>query len=338
MTKSRAYCIHCDSEGTLGEPCGTPACQQAGYAFIPSEYYVPLKDRPKAVVDHWIGRPLGHYLLVERLSRSAFGRVYLALQRPIWMKAAVKVLDPIDREGVDRSLLTEKFLAEARALGSLNHPNIVRLLYYGGDSDPAYLVMEYVEGVETLGDALERARQKGERTLGPAVSRRILEQILWALSASHAQGIVHLDMSPDNVALTEPIGYRNFIRLLDWGLASQVGQNQGDEVPIGRVEYIAPERLAGRPAGAASDLYAVAVMAFELLAGRSIFRGFDLDTVTEKKQDPEFNPAETLSELRYPPFVIRFFATALAHNPEERYRDAEEFLARLRPVIAFFEE
>jgi serine/threonine-protein kinase len=254
------------------------------------------------------------------------------------MKAAVKVLDPATRGEVDEQALRDRFRTEASALANLDHPNIVRLIKYGGDFEPPYLAMEYVEGVRTLTQELDIIHKSGKRTLDPETVRHILCQILWALSAAHDKGIVHLDLRPENIALQDPIGYGNFVRLLDFGLAAYLDRIHEEELAMGTAEYIAPERILMGQTGPSTDLYAIGVLAFDLLAGRSLFRELSLDEIVAQKQDPKFNPASLLKETRYPPFVLSFFKKALAFDPDDRYRTAEEFLARLRPVVSFFEE
>lgn len=337
MRRTRAYCPSCDAEGPVGRYCTNPVCRPGAYAHVPGKYFAAFKELPGALADKRIGQRLGDVVLVERLSRGAFGRVYIGLRIPVLMRVAVKVLEPSQKGEVDPDLLARKFDGEARALAALGHPNVVRLMAYCPDHEPKYLVMEHVEPARTLHEEILASSEDGSQRLDARRSGAILTQLLWALGDAHEKGVVHLDLRPDNIAIQQARGHKDFVRLLDFGLAVHVDDDE-DGLAFGTAEYIAPERILALAAGPPTDLYAVAVMAFRLLAGRSIFGDLSRDDLVEAKQESSFDPAKRLEERGYPPLVVEFFRTSLAFDSAQRFENAERFQARLGPLIEYFSE
>jgi eukaryotic-like serine/threonine-protein kinase len=307
--------------------------------YLPEPYYVALRERPAALRDRRLGQRLGDALLAQRLSRGAFGQLYLALQLPLERPVAVKIFDPVSSNRLERDTLGEMFDREARALAALSHPNVVRLLAFDGEHEPPYLIMEYIEGGRTLRHLLEERERlpAGLRRLPPRRAFGLLAQILWALAEAHQRGVVHLDLRPDNVGVQHPEGYEDFVRLLDFGLAAH-RDDAGDARGFGTPEYIAPERIVGGAATPAADLYAVGVMACQLLLGRSPFGERSADELVAAKRDPAFAPAEAIASAGYAPRVVDFFRRALAHSPDDRFVDARAFVAALEHVVAVLDE
>jgi eukaryotic-like serine/threonine-protein kinase len=190
------------------------------------------------------------------------GEVYrvrdAVLERPV----AIKVLH---RNLAGDAGFIERFRREARAAANLNHQNIVAVHDWGSVDGIYYMVMEYVPGLSV------REILHAEGLLAPAQAADVLEQTLAALQHAHRQGIVHRDVKPENLMVTRD----GVVKVADFGLARAFADAQITEAGnvIGTVQYLAPEQLQGEPADPRTDLYALGVVAFELLTGRLPFTG-----------------------------------------------------------------
>src|SRR5262249_30893716 len=193
-----------------------------------------------------------------RLGRGGMGDVYLAHEEALRRRVAVKVLP---RELARDANLVRRFHQEAAAVARLEHPNVVPIYYSGQDAGHHFFVMQYVEG-ESLAQRLER---QGRLSAADALS--ILEQCLTGLSAAHAAGLVHRDVKPANILIDGKTGRA---LVADFGLARMSdasGPTTTGQV-LGTVDYIAPEQALGQPVDGRTDLYALGVVAFQMLSGR----------------------------------------------------------------------
>jgi len=308
----------CGHPGAAAEPCAGEICARFALHHVPEEH-LPRDIRSR---DPVIGRLLGDYLVTRRLGAGGVGSVFLALQQPIGLPAAVKLL-----HGEPSSLATpERFRQEAAALARLNHPNIVRLLKYGLDGQTPYLVMEHVEDGRTLADAM-RAGLTDEDAL------RILLQICHGLEAAHRRSVVHRDVKPANVMLQAVSGEAHFVRLVDFGLAKFVDEGQSTRLAAGTPQYMAPEQARATGIGPWTDVYAVAVVACEMLIGRHPFPGDSAQSLILRKCDPSFDPVAALGEP-VGPAMADFLRRSLATSPAERVRSMPALADALRAVVA----
>jgi serine/threonine protein kinase len=252
--------------------------------------------------------------------------VYRAVDERLHREVAVKVLDSM--RGADAEQRT-RFEVEARAAGSITHPNVVAVHDFGIDGDPPnvvpYIVMECLPG-GTLADELAAG------PLPAARATAVLDDILAALGAAHAKGVLHRDIKPGNVLLDE--GGR--VKLADFGIARVAPRDLTlTGMVMGTPAYLAPERVAGRPATVRSDLYAVGVLGYEALAGVRPFEGDSPIALAhaihagDPRPLPELRP-DLSSALTGP--IMR----ALATDPADRPQSADEFRRLLdgstRPV------
>jgi serine/threonine-protein kinase len=204
----------------------------------------------------------GRYHVLDRIAAGGMGEVYRAhdavLERPV----AIKVLH---RSLAGDAGFVERFRREARAAASLNHQNIVAVHDWGSVDGIYYMVMEYVAGRSVR----EVLNEQG--ALAPAQAADVLEQTLAALQHAHRQGIVHRDVKPENLIVTRD----GVVKVADFGLARALADAQITEAGTvtGTVQYLAPEQLQGEPADPRTDLYALGIVAFELLTGRLPFTG-----------------------------------------------------------------
>lgn len=268
-----------------------------------------------------IGTTLAHYEILSELGRGAMGEVYRARDPRLDRDVAIKILPPDFAVDPARR---RRFEDEARALAALNHPNTVSIFDFGIAEGVAYAVMELVEG-QTLQAELEGgALQPGRAVeLAVAISR--------GLAAAHGKGILHGDLKPANVMLT-PDGQ---VKLLDFGLARRITEPAADETTQvmpgleGTPGYIAPERITGAPAVAASDLFALGVVMYEMVAGRNPFlRPSTPETLSAiLEHDPPAIP-------RLPQALASLIESCLHKDPRQRSSSAGELAAQLAGCLA----
>src|SRR5712691_7170605 len=205
----------------------------------------------------------GRYRVVGRIAAGGMGEVYRAEDTVLGREVALKVLHPQfagDRGFVDR------FRREARAAAILNHPNIVGVYDWGSTDGTYFMVMEFVRGHNLRSVLLEHGR------LEPAQVGEVALQVLAALDHAHGHGIVHRDVKPENILIAGD----GTVKVADFGLARAFADStisQAEGTVTGTVQYLAPEQIQGEPADPRTDLYALGVVMFELLTGRTPFSG-----------------------------------------------------------------
>ena len=322
-------CPLCESRGPIGRPCDQRPCQRRGYAFIPLAY-LPADHGARGAIDPEIGRVVGDHLLVGVVGGGGFGKVYLALQQPILMRTALKLMR--DEVGEQIAGALERFESEAQAMARLSHPNVVRLLRYGVHQGAPFLVMELVEGGRTLKSELARHAAAG-REFDLGLVRDILEQLLNGLEAAHALGIVHRDLKPENLMLQAVPGHPNLLKILDFGLAKFTHEGTETSLALGTPSYMAPEQILRRHLGPWTDLYAVGAIAFELVTGQRAFAAENPQAIVVKKLDPSWDPVRA-SGVALPPRLAAVLSKALAQDPERRFRSAPELRLALREGLA----
>ena len=217
----------------------------------------------------------GRYVLEEQLGAGGFCEVWRATDTVLGRPVAVKLLHP----GYARQPeALARFQAEALHAGALSHHSIARVLDYAEPADtPPYLVMELVDG-PSLADVLAAGALDVARTMD------IVAQVAAGLQAAHGAGLIHRDIKPANI-LFAPDGT---VRITDFGIAHAVGSVPltATGMVMGTPGYIAPERISGGQTGAASDLYALGIVAYECLAGSRPFSGAPLDVAIAHRDRP----------------------------------------------------
>jgi serine/threonine-protein kinase len=260
------------------------------------------------------------YDLVRELGRGGMATVILARDRKHGRDVAIKVLSSELAAGLG----SERFLQEIRVAAGLQHPHILGLYDSGKAEDTLYYVMPYVRG-ESLRERLER-----EAELPVDDALRILRDVVEALAEAHANGIVHRDIKPDNIMLTS-----GHAIVADFGVAKAVtdaargpGGVTTSGVTLGTPSYMAPEQAAADPKiDHRADIYAVGVLAYEMLAGRPVFVGGSPQTVlaAHVSQDPE-----SIGRHRaVPESVEQLVMRCLAKRPADRWQTASELLAAI---------
>ena len=248
------------------------------------------------------------------------GVVYRARQRSLDRVVALKVLTPALAED---EVYRARFLREARLAASIEHPNVLPVHEAGEAGGHLFLAVRFVEG-EDLGSLLGR-----ERRLEPGRAVALIRQIAAALDAAHAKGLVHRDVKPSNV-LVERRGDIEHASLTDFGVAKPADPDtrsltQAGQL-LGTVDYLAPELIEGEESGAASDVYALGCVLFELVTGHVPFeRDSQLATLFAHVSDDP--PAPSALEPTLPVGLDGVVARALAKDPGDRFATAGE-LAR----------
>lgn len=267
------------------------------------------------------GTELGErYELGHQIGTGGMATVYVAYDTVLDREVAVKVL--AERFAADQAFV-ERFRREASAAAGLNHPNIVAVYDRGEAEGTYYIVMEYLKGP----DLKKVIRDQGP--LDPAVAADNALQILSALTAAHAAGIIHRDIKPQNVMVSGD----GRLRVADFGIARADADQQMTEAGsvIGTAQYLSPEQAQGEETTAASDTYAVGIVLYEMLTGRVPFDGDRPVTVAMKQiNEPPVPPRVFAQEI--PPELDAVVMKALSKRPEDRYQSAEDFTAALLEV------
>ena len=312
-------CPHCGTTGQAGRRCVERTCGHKTRHLIPREHATPDVEP-----DPMIGRMLDEHLLVRLIGQGGFGKVFLAIQQPVGLRTAVKLLDLSNMDAAKAEVALRNIEREARALAALSHPSIVRLYRYGIFGDQPYLVMEYLEDARGL-DQEMKDRWRRKDWFPRETARAILGQLMDGLQAAHTRDIIHRDIKPGNIMLQEVEGNPLLVRLLDFGLAKDLSQGSLTETVIGTPDYMAPEQLRQLLIGPPTDLYALACLAVELLTGKRPFPSGDTQAVIAAKLDPAFDPTAPLETIQAPEEVRRFFRRALAVRSRDRFPNVAEF-------------
>lgn len=242
--------------------------------------------------------------------------VYLANDLRLERRVAIKIMHG---HLSDDSQFKDRFIQEARSAARLAHPNVVNVFDQGQDSDMAYLVMEYLPGI-TLRELLQEHRiLTTEQTLD------IMEAVLAGLAAAHKAGIVHRDLKPENVLLADD----GRIKIGDFGLARAASAATATGAALlGTIAYLSPELVTRGVADTRSDIYAVGIMMYEMLAGEQPFKG-DQPMQIAYQHANDSVPPPSARNPRVPPELDELVLWATERNPEDRPKDARTLLDRL---------
>src|SRR5262245_17732991 len=253
------------------------------------------------------------YELGERIASGGMADVFEARDRTLDRRVAIKRL----RADLHDQSARDRFTREAYALAGFSHPNAAAGFDLGGRSDGRYIVMELVEGPTLAVYLRERDRLSFEEATG------IVEQMLAVLGAAHARGIVHRDVKPANVLLDD----EGHVKLADFGIAKVLHDAGADLTLQGHVmgtpTYLAPERGSGHEATPQSDLYSVAVIGYEMVAGKPPFKGEHVAATLAAHQR---SPIPSLYQVRpdAPQEYVTAIERGLAKDPGSRFASAEE--------------
>jgi serine/threonine-protein kinase len=272
----------------------------------------------------------GRYKVARLVGEGGMGSVYLAEQQlgTTVRRVALKTLHR--HLSADPTLRT-RFEREVATVAALEHPNTIQVFDFGTTPEGLlYIVMEFVEG-KSLADVLV-----AERCLDPQRAIKILLQVCGSLAEAHKGGIVHRDLKPDNIMLTERAGQRDFVKVLDFGIAKRGGDEaEGKRLTqqgtvLGTPPYMSPEQFTGKPLDARSDLYSLAIMAYEMVSGELPFHA---DSPYEWATQHLTVAPRPLAQTARGPAIPLALQTAIERGmskaPDQRYTDVEAFARAL---------
>ncbi len=275
------------------------------------------------------GTRLGPYEIISPLGGGGMGEVYRARDTRLGRDVAVKILPS---SLADSAAARQRFEREARAVSSLNHPNICALYDVGNQDGVEYLVMECLEG-ETLADRLTRGPLPLDELL------RIGSQIAGALHVAHQRGVIHRDLRPGNIMLTN-----SGAKLMDFGLAKPTGPGSGvtelsssptvskpltaEGSIVGTFQYMAPEQLEHGPVDARTDVFAFGLVLYEMATGKRTFEGRTQASLIAAILKEEPRPLAEVAPMT-PPALDRIVRTCLAKDPDARWHSARDVQIQL---------
>src|ERR1700744_2760713 len=254
------------------------------------------------------------YHVRSRIAHGGMATVYLATDTRLDREVALKVMHADLARDAD---FVRRFIGEAKSAARLSRPNIVGVYDQGADGDYLSLAMEYVPG-RTLRALL---RERGWLPWQEALA--VIDPVLAGLAAAHQAGIVHRDVKPENVLITDD----GRVKVVDFGLAraSAAVSHTRAGLIIGSVAYIAPEQVTGAPTDARTDVYAAGIMLFELLTGRQPFTGETPLELAYEHVHPDL-PVVSTVVAGLPPAVDQLVRAATSRTPNMRPADADAFL------------
>ena len=262
----------------------------------------------------------GRYLIERQIGSGGMADVYLATDQSLGRHVAIKILS--DRYARDAGFI-ERFRREAAAAAGLRHPNIVTVYDRGESMGTSYIAMEYLEGPTLKEEIVRRAPLPEPEAINYAV------QALHALEAAHRQGVIHRDIKPHNMVLTD----EGRLKVTDFGIARAQNTQQMTEVGsiVGTAQYLSPEQARGQNVGPQSDIYSMGVVLYEMLCGELPFTGDSAVDIAMKQVSDAPPPLHTRNRL-VSPAMEQVVMRALAKDPALRFSSAKQMADELARV------
>jgi serine/threonine protein kinase, bacterial len=263
----------------------------------------------------------GRYRVDTLIATGGMSAVYRGLDLRLDRPVALKIME--SRYAGDHQFLT-RFQREARAVARLKDPGLVAVYDQGLDSQHPFLVMELIEG----GTLRELLRERGP--MPPHAVAAVLRPVLSGLAVAHRSGLVHRDIKPENVLISDD----GEVKIADFGLVRAVAEAKitSTSVILGTAAYLSPEQVGTGDADPRSDVYAVGILAYELLTGDTPFTGDNALAVAYQRMDNDVAPPSTVI-AGVPPQFDELVLRATARDPAERYTDAADMGAELDTIV-----
>ncbi len=311
--------------------CQTPVdgskrfCPACGALLAPAN---PSDGTPAEPVDPMFGQTLGgKYRVVRLIGEGGMGSVYEGEQQLGTAKRKVAVKTLHTHLSHDAKIKA-RFEREVGTIAELEHPNTIQVYDFGSTPEGIlYIVMEFLQG-KSLADLLEK-----QGAMAPERANHVLEQVCGSLEEAHGRGIVHRDLKPDNIVLVERAGKKDFVKVLDFGIAKRAKEEDQNEqkltqqgMVLGTPPYMSPEQFTGQPIDARSDIYSLGVMAYEMVTGKLPFHATTAwEWATQHMTQPPI-PIESLAEgMRAPAAMRSTIQRALSKSPNDRFQTVAEF-------------
>ena len=302
-----------------------PKCQSELQAIgqrCPNDGWFGVASDELLTGDHIVGRPLGEsFVALKKIGQGGMGTVYEGKQIQFERTVAVKVLSKLHL--TDPQIIA-RFEREAKSIARVIHPNVVQLIDSGVENgDIAYIVMEYVKGVELSN------LPPSEITASLII--HITNQILNALSEAHSMNVIHRDLKPDNIMLCQEDGDNHFVKVLDFGLASLTDRAKItiSGQALGTPWYMSPEQATATSVTTASDIYSLGCILYELVTSKPPFPGTRPFNVMMQHVNAQVPPIVPREGLEISDKLSAFINRCLEKKPEDRYQTAKEALQAL---------
>ena len=269
---------------------------------------------------------VSHYRILSKIGAGGMGEVYLATDTVLDRKVALKLLPP---EATSDAQRVRRFLQEAKAASSLNHPHIITIHEVGQADSNYFIATEFINGV-SLRDTMKRSPLPIERVIEIGI------QIALALTAAHEVKLIHRDIKPENIMLRDD----GFVKVLDFGLAKLLQQdasdseastlvNTADGIVLGTLSYMSPEQARGLELDARTDVWSLGVVLYEMVTGRQPFEGTTRGDILASVLDHDPAPLARYSP-KVPAELERVITKSLAKDPNERYQTVRDLLVDLK--------
>ncbi len=287
---------------------------EATYSRLRRQFPAPSKGREEEYGQ-------GRYQMLGELGRGAMGTVYKAFDRTIGRVVAMKTI-PVEAEPSQRAALVERLKQEARAAGTLDHPNIVTVYDVGEEAGVFYLTMQHLEGQTLESFCAKRELLPLEKVLA------IGQQICAGVGFAHEKGIIHRDLKPSNLMLTS----QDLVKVMDFGIAKlgDAGLTKAGMI-LGTPRYLSPEQASGGRVDHRSDIFAIGAILYELLTGEKAFTGETATAVVYQVLNVNPIPPKAI-ERSLPPALDAILMHALDKDPDHRYQNCDELARALAQV------
>jgi hypothetical protein len=323
-----------DGTVNLRPPAPAPTPPPLG-AELPAN--IPAAGAPIAPADPLLGQTLaGRYLIHKKLGEGGMGAVYYAQHTVLEKAVALKVLHG---EFARKGDLVQRFMQEAKAASRIRHENVIDISDFGSTPEGlVFFAMELLQGHD-LHEDIARHRLGGVRMPWQR-SRGIFLQICSALAAAHGQGVVHRDLKPENIYLVEWLGHRDFVKLLDFGIAKLTEVADGDRkltrtgMLFGTPEYMSPEQARGDNVDHRVDIYAMGCILYQLVSGRVPFEAENFMGILSMHltEEPPPIPPAVFAEIGAPPALADVIGKALAKDRNQRYQTVDDLANAVRAL------
>jgi eukaryotic-like serine/threonine-protein kinase len=310
------------------DDCGVKICARCKQAWSDDLAVCPSDGQPldrDGIAPSALPLFEGRYDILRKLGQGGTARVFKAKDTQTSRDVAIKV---IEGEAAEVPTWRERLLREAALLQSLRHPNVVEV-QVGGEcaNGSPYLVMEYLEG-ETLGQLLKRMP-----ILALDFALAVLTEIASGLAATHAIGVIHRDVKPDNIFLVGPKGAPTRAKIFDFSFARVQGGERftTEGFILGTPHYMAPEQAVGDPTGQCTDVYALGVVAYRMLTGVLPFEGQEAALLAQHIYERPVPPNERRSQI--PHTVAAIVMSTLRKLPRNRYPSMMDLVEDVERVL-----